>query len=116
MINMKFFKRFRKEQPKHSSLNFALSDDGNVTVTCNWKEKDVETAHMYGEMLYHLNNGGFKPIILQILSQLEPESPEFIQHLIGAWVATSETEMEDKPVVMPSRVLNLRQEHKEEDE
>ncbi len=112
-----FIKKFRKESPKPTSLTFVLADDGNVTVTCNWQERDVETAHMYGEMLYYLNTGGFKPIILQILSQLEEESPEFIHHLVGSWADSGSVEREDQPVVMPSKVLNLRQgQDKEEDE
>ncbi len=70
-----------------ASVIFSISQDNVVDIDFEW-DGNKKTAELLGELLYNLNEGNMKGILVSLLSQKSAEDEEsfaFIKELMNSW-------------------------------
>ncbi len=69
-------------------IRLDLLSTGDVNVLCDWAENNEELGAVYGDMLFHLNDGAFQHLISQILIEHASnniKSQIFVQSALRKW-------------------------------
>ena len=104
---------FSIDSPDKFSLHFALSKNGIVDTQIDWPEENIddEFLNMIASMLYSINSGTFKNLMLEAISEsytqrndLEEESKKLIQK----WLNYKNSEITE-PCIKPRDVIPNQQ-------
>tara|TARA_R110000824_G_scaffold104833_1_gene248526 strand:- start:2547 stop:2969 length:423 start_codon:yes stop_codon:yes gene_type:complete len=84
------------DQDTIATVTFAIMENADINITCNWNEDSKEQeGGLYGYLLHQINSGQCSDIILGILKQTvmeKKENEEFVNATFLAWKQLYESE------------------------
>ena len=108
MIKFISDKFLKTKKETHNTVIFRIdSENENIKVDFLFDNINENSSRQIGEFLYFLNNGYYIKNILDILSNLSSNNPEyatFINNILRFWSdkLPVEPSIEDKPIISPT--------------
>jgi hypothetical protein len=99
-----------------TSFKFIIDKEGRLFIEGSWIESSEEMAEIIAKFLFMLNNGDVRPFIFNYFVGIKEKLPDirhknFIDIVLLKWgeMSLKKEDIEDEPIVQPSRAFVFNQ-------